>query len=233
MHAFFCPDLETGLVNLPEEEAHHATQVLRLSVGQRIALLNGRGTRAEAELVDVSRKRCVAMVLESVQLPPERSARIHLAVSHTKQADRFEWLIEKAVEVGVDRITPLATARTERSRARVDRMERVAISAMKQSQRAWLPQIDELTPLEHLLLEPLPPQRFFGLLAPDSLPLADLYSPGTDTLVMIGPEGDFTPGEVEQMRASGAMPMTLGRARLRTETAALAACTWMSLQQPG
>ncbi len=233
MHLFFCPDLETGLVNLPEEEAHHATQVLRLGVGQRIGLLNGRGTRAEAELVDVNRKRCVAMVLESIEIAAERSARIHLAVAHTKQAERFEWLVEKAVEIGVDRITPLATSRTERARARIDRLERVAISAMKQSQRAWLPQIDTLTSLRDLLSEPLPKQRYYGLLAEHSLPFRDLYEPDSDALVMIGPEGDFTPAEAEQMRAHGAMAVTLGSARLRTETAALAACAWMSLHQPG
>ncbi|HRD51149.1 MAG TPA: RsmE family RNA methyltransferase, partial [Flavobacteriales bacterium] len=135
MHLFFCPDMESGLVNLPEEEAHHATQVLRLAVGQRIGLLNGRGTRAEAELVDVTRKRCVAMVLDTIESPAKDNARIHLAVAHTKQADRFEWMIEKSVELGVDRITPLSTVRTERGRARIDRMERVAISALKQSQR--------------------------------------------------------------------------------------------------
>lgn len=232
MHLFFCPDLETGLVNLPEEEAHHATQVLRLGVGQRIGLLNGRGTRAEAELVDVSRKRCVAMVLESAELGVERNARIHLAVAHTKQADRFEWMVEKAVEIGVDRITPLATTRTERARSRIDRLERVAISAMKQSQRAWLPQIDPLTPLSDLLTEALPQQRFFGWLAEHSLPFRDIYEPGSSALVLIGPEGDFTAAEAEQMRAHGAMAVTLGGARLRTETAAIAACAWMSLHQP-
>ena len=233
MHLFFCPDLETGLVNLPEEEAHHATQVLRLGVGQRIGLLNGRGTRAEAELVDVSRKRCVAMVLESTEVAVERGARIHLAVAHTKQADRFEWMVEKAVEIGVDRLTPLVTSRTERAKARIDRLERVAISAMKQSKRAWLPQIDTLTSIGELMSEELPKQRYFGWLTEHSLPFHDLYEPHSDALVLIGPEGDFTAAEAEQMRVHGALAVTLGNARLRTETAAIAACAWMSLQQPG
>jgi len=233
MHLFFCPDMESGLVNLPEEEAHHATQVLRLAVGQRIGLLNGRGTRAEAELVDVSRKRCVAMVLESVEHPAERNGRIHLAVAHTKQADRFEWMIEKAVEIGVDRITPLATARTERGRARIDRMERVAISALKQSQRTWLPQIDPLSPISEFSSEQLPEQRFFGHLDHLSIPFADAYDPTAHAVVLIGPEGDFSPAETEMLLANGFVSVTLGLARLRTETAALAACTWMSLKQSG
>ncbi|MFZ1693283.1 MAG: RsmE family RNA methyltransferase [Flavobacteriales bacterium] len=233
MHLFFCPDMESGLVNLPEEEAHHATQVLRLAVWQRIGLLNGRGTRAEAELVDVSRKRCVAMVLDTTESPAKESARIHLAVAHTKQADRFEWMIEKAVELGVDRITPLATVRTERGRARIDRMERVAISALKQSQRAWLPQIDPLMPLPDFIAEKLPEQRFFGHLDPLSVPFTAAYSASSDAVILIGPEGDFTPAEAEMLLANDFLSVTLGNARLRTETAALAACTWMSLSQSG
>ncbi|MBK9148796.1 MAG: 16S rRNA (uracil(1498)-N(3))-methyltransferase [Flavobacteriales bacterium] len=233
MHLFFCPDLESGLVNLPDEEAHHATQVLRLAVGQRIGLLNGRGSRAEAELVDVSRKRCVAMVLETEDVASERGARIHLAVAHTKQADRFEWFVEKAVEIGIDRITPLATARTERGRARIDRMERVAISALKQSQRAWLPQIDPLTTLGDLLVEALPEQRFFGHINAQSIPFREAYHPEADAILVIGPEGDFTPAEIEELLAHDHAPITLGNARLRTETAAVAACAFMSLKQSG
>ncbi|MBK9175836.1 MAG: 16S rRNA (uracil(1498)-N(3))-methyltransferase [Flavobacteriales bacterium] len=233
MHLFFCPELEPGLVDLPEEEAHHATQVLRLTVGHRIGLLNGRGTRAEAELVDVSKKRCVAMVLESTQHPTERSALIHLAVAPTKQMDRFEWFVEKAVEIGIDRITPLQSQRTERARLRTERLERVAIAAMKQSQRVWLPAIDGITTLEDLLREAHPSQRFFGWCMDGPVSLMDQYEASRDALVLIGPEGDFTPAEAEQLQAAGVLPVSLGSARLRTETAALAACMWMSLAQQG
>lgn len=233
MHLFYCPDLEPGLVDLPEDEAHHATQVLRLSVGRKIGLLNGRGTRAEAELVDVSRKRCVAMVLESTQHPAEREASIHLAVAPPKQLDRFEWFVEKAVEIGVDRITPISSQRTERMRLRPERLERVAIAAMKQSQRVWLPAIDGLTALDDLLREARPPQRFFGWCMDGPASLMEQYQPTLHTLVLIGPEGDFTPAEAEQLQADGIAAVSLGMARLRTETAALAACAWMSLAQQG
>lgn len=231
MHLFYCPDMEQGLVELPQEEAHHATQVLRLSIGVRVGLLNGRGTRAEAELVDVSRKRCVAMVMDSKDHPAERAARIHLAVAPTKQLDRIEWLVEKAVELGVDRITPLQTSRTERIRVRLDRLERVAIAAMKQSQRNWLPAIDPLTALPDLLAERSEARRYFGwcMGGPDAF--MEAYEPDRDALVLVGPEGDFTPAEAEEMMAANAMPVGLGAARLRTETAALAACMWMSLSQ--
>lgn len=231
MHLFYCPDLEPGLVTLPEEEAHHATQVMRLGVGERIGLLNGRGTRAEAELVDVARKRCVAMVFESEEVARERAGNIHLAVAPTKQIDRLEWLVEKAVELGVDRISPVLTTRTERSRLRLDRLERVAIAAMKQSMRAWLPLIDPPVPLQQLVDETPAPQRFFGWCVPDQPALMNVYEPGIDALMLIGPEGDFTPLEAQQLMSSGFTAIALGEARLRTETAALAAITWMSLAQ--
>jgi 16S rRNA (uracil1498-N3)-methyltransferase len=231
MHLFYCPDMELGLVELPEEEAHHATHVLRLSIGVRVGLLNGRGKRAEAELVEVSRKRCVAMVMESKDHPPERKARIHLAVAPTKQLDRIEWLVEKAVELGVDRITPLQTARTERKMVRLDRLERVAIAAMKQSQRNWMPMIDPLTTLPDLLAERTEAQRYFGWCMGDPASFMEVYAPDRDALVLIGPEGDFTPAEAEELMAANALPVGLGDARLRTETAGLAACTWMSLSQ--
>jgi 16S rRNA (uracil1498-N3)-methyltransferase len=231
MHLFFCPHLEPGLVELPEEEAHHATHVLRLGIGQRIGLLNGQGTRAEAELVDVAKKRCVAMVLESRQWPHERQARIHVAVAPTKQMERLEWLVEKAVELGIDRFTPLMTARTERGRVRVDRLERVAISAMKQSRRTWLPEIDEPIALADLLREPLPAQRFFGWCEGAQPSFMEAYSPAADALLLVGPEGDFTAAEAASLEADGVRAVALGQARLRTETAALAAVAWMSLAQ--
>lgn len=231
MHLFHCPDLTGSVIELPEDEAHHATSVLRLAVGARVGLLDGSGTRAMAELELVTKRGCSARIIERTSTPPERTARIHLAVAPTKQMDRYEWFVEKAVEIGVDRITPLITDRTERAKLRVDRLQRVAISAMKQSQRAWLPRIDELTTLTRLLTGDLPAQRSFGWCEGEHHSLMERYDHGHDALVLIGPEGDFTAGEAEQLRASGFVAVSIGTARLRTETAALTACTWMSLAQ--
>ena len=231
MHLFFCPELADGPVVLPEEEAHHATAVLRLKAGDRIGLLNGKGMRAEAELVEVGKRGCTALVRSTTSVPAERTASIHIAVAPTKQADRIEWFVEKAVELGVDRITPLFTQRTERTRMKTERLERVAIAAMKQSQRAWLPRIDALTSVADLLKGPMPAQRFFGWCEGVHVPLMKAYDPGADALVLIGPEGDFTPEEVMLLRAKDFNAVSLGAARLRTETAALAACAWMSLRQ--
>lgn len=231
MHLFYCPDPLVDLVELPEEEAHHAVSVLRLKVGDRIGLLDGKGNSAEADLIEVGKRRVVAEVQERTQHGPERLARIHLAVAPTKQMDRYEWFVEKAVEIGVDRITPLITARSERSKLRVDRLHRVAVSAMKQSQRTWLPQVDEPIKLNPLLATTLPAQRLFGWCEGERTSLMNAYGTTSDVLLLIGPEGDFTVEEADQLRKAGFRAVSMGDARLRTETAALAACTWMSLAQ--
>jgi 16S rRNA (uracil1498-N3)-methyltransferase len=231
MHLFHCADLLGTSADLPEEEAHHATAVLRLTVGTRIGLLDGAGMKATGEIESTSKRGCTVRILERVMVPAERVARIHLAVAPTKQMDRYEWFVEKAVELGVDRITPLATERTERDKLRIERLERVAISAMKQSQRAWLPRIDELTTLDQLLSEDLPQQRLFGWCEGEHTSLMERYHPAQHVLVMIGPEGDFTPEEADALLTNGFRSVSIGVARLRTETAALTACTWMSLAQ--
>lgn len=231
MHLFHCADLSIDVIELPEEEAHHATAVLRLAAGQGIGLLDGKGTRAIAELTDVTKRRCLARIVSRDVQAAERAARLHMAVAPTKQMDRYEWFVEKAVEIGVDRITPLVTERTERGKLRIDRLHRVAIAAMKQSQRSWLPRIDGLTTVMALLAEPLPTQRLFGWCEGEPPALMTSYSPAADVLMLIGPEGDFTVEEAQALRATGFTAVSLGQARLRTETAALAACAWMSLIQ--
>lgn len=229
MHLFHCADLGTGTVSLPDEEAHHALHVLRLRAGSTVGLLDGKGGFAEAELTTVDKKQCLATVIRRDQAIPERAARIHLAVAPTKQMERFEWFLEKATELGVDRITPLQTERTERTKLRHDRLERVLIGAMKQSRRRWLPQLDGLTRLSEL--ESGAPQKFFGWCEGQRMELARTYNPVKDALIAIGPEGDFTPEEAEMLTAKGFRAVSLGTSRLRTETAALAACAGMNFAQ--
>lgn len=230
MHLFHCPTLGPSTAELPEEEAHHALHVLRLATGATIGLLDGKGGFAEAEITATGKRTCGVQVRRMEHSPPERSSRIHLAVAPTKQIERYEWFLEKATEIGVDRITPLLTHRTERSKLRHDRLERVLIGAMKQSQRRWLPQLDGLTGLAELVKEPAP-QRFFGWCEGQRTELATAFRPEQDVLLLIGPEGDFTPEEAGLLSAAGFLPVALGQARLRTETAAIAACTWMNFAQ--
>lgn len=229
MHLFHCPDLDGAEVELPPEEAHHAVHVLRLKQGDAIGLLDGKGCCAEAELVQADKRGCTARIITRTQDQAERTSRIHLAVAPTKQIDRFEWFLEKATEVGVDRITPILTQRTERDKLRTDRLEKVLVGAMKQSQRRWLPQLDALTKLGDL--ESDAPQKFFGWCEGEHAPFTSLYKPQQSALMVIGPEGDFTPEEAEAFLAQGFRAVSLGQARLRTETAAIAACTWMSFRQ--
>ncbi|MEO8734238.1 MAG: RsmE family RNA methyltransferase [Flavobacteriales bacterium] len=230
MHLFHCPDLGPALAELPEEEAHHAVNVLRLSTGSIIGLLDGYGSYAEAELVEATKKKCTVRILRKETDGPERHARIHLAVAPTKQMERFEWFLEKATEIGVDRITPLLTHRTERDKLRADRMEKVLIGAMKQSQRRWLPKLDKLTKLKDLDASNAQ-QKFFGWCEGEHVDLTSAYDPKKHALMVIGPEGDLSPEEAELLMAQGFQAVSLGMARLRTETAAIAACAWMSFAQ--
>ncbi len=227
MHRFHCTGLQAPEVHLPEEEAAHALRVLRLRDGDRVELVDGAGMEALGVLRLTGRQEVQVVISDRRVLPGPRTA-LHLAVAPTKQAERFEWFVEKAVEVGVERITPLATARTERGHLRHERLLRVAVSAMKQSRRAWLPRIDPLTALTDLIAGPVPAQRFVAH-ASGAAPLMDLYDPAQDALVLVGPEGDWTDEELQLLHDAGFRTAGLGEARLRTETAALAACTWMSL----
>lgn len=233
MHSFFCPSIGGTSIALPDEEARHAFGVLRLRAGEHIHLLDGKGNSAEAQIAAADKHGCTARVLSRTHIASERSARIHIACAPTKQADRFEWMLEKCTEIGVDRITPLLTKRTERSHLRMDRLWKIAISAMKQSQRAWLPQLDEPTALDTFLAQQLPAQRFFGWCVGDRSPLTTAYRAAADAVMVVGPEGDLTNEESELLEAQAFVAVGLGSARLRTETAAIAACTWMNFaQQP-
>jgi 16S rRNA (uracil1498-N3)-methyltransferase len=228
MHLFYSPDLVEGINALPEEEAHHAFHVLRVKTGDRFGLLDGKGGHAEAEVIEAGKKG-VLVQTGPIDREVKKTTEIHLAVAVTKTSDRFEWFLEKAVELGIDRLTPLLTDRVKRDRMRIDRLQKIAIAAMKQSRRRYLPVIDPLTRLKDLPHSS--DQRYFGWCEGDHPSLMQLYTTASSALVVIGPEGDLTPTEAQQLMEQGFKAISLGKARLRTETAALAACTWMSLMQ--
>ena len=227
MHRFLVTDLSAPTIALPADEAHHAVHVLRLRAGDRIALVDGRGTLAEATLLTADKRSCTAEVTAQ-QHTPDPAAGIHIAVAPTKSIDRFEWFLEKTTELGVARITPLMTQRTERGHLRHDRLLKVLVSAMKQSQRTWLPQLDAPTSLPDLLPE-LAPQCYFGWCVGEHDAFAARYDATRPVSMLIGPEGDFSEEEATLLRAHGAQAVSLGAARLRTETAAIAVCAWMNL----
>ncbi|WP_426492186.1 16S rRNA (uracil(1498)-N(3))-methyltransferase [Hymenobacter sp. 102] len=223
-HTFFAPDLTTAPTHtLPEDESKHAVRVLRLTEGDAVVLVNGQGGVFGAEVAEANPKRCQLRIVQPRQMA-RRPYHVHLAVAPTKNLDRMEWLVEKATEVGVDQITFLRCARSERRELKLERLEKIAVSALKQSGQAWLPQLTELTDFGRFLPTVTPETTFIAHLEDgERTPLARVAGLATGCCILIGPEGDFTPQEIEAAFACGVRPVTLGASRLRTETAALAA----------
>ncbi len=231
MHRFFAPDIATT-ATLPEEESRHCTRVLRLVEGDEVEVIDGCGNLYRCRISLAHSKHCAVEILDRQQLSPHWGSRVELAVAPTKNLDRIEWMAEKCTEMGIDRITPLLCQHSERKVLKTERLHKILVAAVKQSLKAQLPQLDELTPIAHLIGENSNAQRFIAY-CDESLPrndrhsLAQVYDPGRDALVMIGPEGDFSPAEVQAALQAGFVPVTLGDSRLRTETAALAAIATM------
>ncbi|UPL51104.1 16S rRNA (uracil(1498)-N(3))-methyltransferase [Hymenobacter sublimis] len=222
-HTFYAPDVTLPTYTLPEDESKHAVRVLRLGAGDAVTLVNGRGGVYEAQVEAADAKRCRLRVVRE-QLVPGRPYQVHVAVAPTKNLDRMEWFVEKAVEIGVDTLTFLRCARSERRELKLDRLEKIAISALKQSGQAWLPTLTELTDFARFLPTTPPETTFIAHLEDgERTPLARVAATGSACCILIGPEGDFTPQEIAAAFARGIRPVTLGASRLRTETAALAA----------
>ena len=232
MHTFFAPDLSGPTYTLPEDESKHAVRVLRLSAGSAVELLDGRGGRYTAAVAEANPKRCQLRITHHEAVLP-RPYFTHIAVAPTKNLDRMEWFVEKAVEIGVERITFLRCARSERRELKLDRLEKIAVSALKQSGQAWLPQLDEMTDFAAFVAEVTPETTFIAHLEEgERTALTQVAAAGPGCCVLIGPEGDFTPAEIGLARDRGIRPVTLGGSRLRTETAALAAVFTVHLARP-
>ncbi|MBD5234445.1 MAG: 16S rRNA (uracil(1498)-N(3))-methyltransferase [Bacteroidales bacterium] len=226
MIRFFAPDIATEAV-LPESESGHASRVLRKQAGDVVEIVDGKGKLYTCTIVDPHHRHTLVRVDSVVELPKVWKPRITVAVAPTKHADRMEWLIEKLVEIGIDRFVPLRCERSERKELKTERIEKIAVSAMKQSLKAVLPEIDETTPLLRFLEaeSSTAAQKFVGYCddAVERRLLARAYTPGSDATLLIGPEGDFSPAEIEACFRAGFTAVTMGDNRLRTETAALVA----------
>jgi len=221
----YAPDLrpDQPTYTLSEDESKHAVRVLRLAPGAPVLLVDGRGTLASTVVEDANPKRCTLRLTGHDLLPP-RPTYTHVAVAPTKNLDRIEWLVEKAVEVGVERLSFLRCARSERRDLKLERLEKIAVSALKQSGQAYLPQLDELTDFDKFITEIDPATTFIAHLeAGERTALAQVIGAAPRCCVLIGPEGDFSPSEIALALGRGVRPVTLGSSRLRTETAALAA----------
>ncbi|MFZ6053360.1 16S rRNA (uracil(1498)-N(3))-methyltransferase [Halocola ammonii] len=226
MQLFYFPRTSDNTIELPADESRHLVKVLRKKVGDIVHATDGEGFLIEAKLLDENH-RGVRLEKLKEEKQPERTYEFTLAIAPVKNNDRLEWCIEKATEIGVTRIVPILCEHAERKKIKLDRLERIAISAMKQSNQFYKPQIEELTKFKDFIEERGEGERYIAHCEEDQ-PRRQFVSQvksGVPTTILIGPEGDFSPDEIEQALESGFGPVALGNTRLRTETAAVVSAT--------
>lgn len=228
MHLFLADDTTGPYAQLPAEESKHCVRVLRIGVGDEVWVTSGDGVMCRARVSNPDDKACEVEIMERWSDYQRHPFHLHVAVAPTKNSARLEWFVEKAVEIGIDRITPVLCDHSERSNQKTDRLEKLALSAMKQSLKAKKTIIDKPIKLTDFLnsLDPGNTCRAVCYCTGDNRhTLKEIYTPGQDALVLIGPEGDFSEREIATALAKGFRAVTLGSSRLRTETAALYATT--------
>ena len=229
MHVFYTPDIQTS-TELPEEEAQHCVRVLRLTAGDEISLTDGKGNFYRAEISVATHKRCLVNIKETIYQEPLWDGHLHIAMAPTKNMDRNEWFAEKATEIGFDELTFLNCRFSERKVIKTERIEKILVSAIKQSLKARLPRLNEMTDFCTVIEKDFKGQKFIAHCYEGEKPLLkDVLTKGEDALVLIGPEGDFSEEEVKKAIEKGFVPISLGKSRLRTETAALVACHTMNM----
>jgi 16S rRNA (uracil1498-N3)-methyltransferase len=227
---FYNKDFNPEQAALTEEESGHCVRVLRQKVGDSIHIVDGKGNLYKAEITDDNPKRCALKVLGITQQFGKKHYYIHLAIAPTKNIDRMEWMVEKAVEIGVDEITFLLTDRTERRHLKADRMKKIAISAMKQSVKAYLPKVNELVDYKKFVTNAEQDELFIAhLVEGERHSLYRTAQTSKSYCILIGPEGDFSPQEVTIALQNRFTPVTLGTNRLRTETAGIVVCHTLNL----
>ncbi len=232
MHTFYSPNILNNTAVLSPEESAHCLRVLRLGKGDKVTLIDGKGGMYEAVIAEPAANACRLEITALLPSPPERKHKIHIAIAPTKSIDRFEWFIEKSVEIGVDTITPLLCQRSERRVLKTDRLHKLIVSTIKQAMVPRLPVLNELTAFEKLVEDPVLPHanRFIAHCQPgERRELKNEQLAACDAIILIGPEGDFTPDEVKLAVENGFIPVSLGYNRLRTETAGVVACHTVNL----
>ena len=227
MQLFYAADIsrDADFYTLSEEESKHCVRVLRMSEGDTFSITDGRGTIFGVKIVDADPRRCRVKIVDRIESYEKRDYSLQMAVALTKNMERYEWFVEKATEIWVDVITPLLCERSERRHLKTDRLEKVAVSAIKQCLKAYLPEIEELTPFKELVEKPFDGKKFIAHIEKDRerILLKDALRGGERVLILIGPEGDFSPEEIDLAHRHGFADLSLGTSRLRTETAAIAA----------
>lgn len=225
MHIFYTPDINSDTCILNEEESRHCVKVLRLESGSMLQLVDGKGGFYTAVIEDPHPKRTKIKVLSIQKDYGKRNHYLHIAIAPTKNIERMEWFLEKATEIGIDEITPLICDRSERREVKAERLNKVITSAVKQSIKAYHPKLNEAERFSDFILNNAHSQKFIAhCIESEKFALKEQIKLNSDYLVLIGPEGDFTPDELNAAIKQDFIAVSLGNSRLRTETAALEAC---------
>lgn len=229
LQLFYTTHIENKYAYLPEVEARHAVQVLRKKVGDLLHFVDGQGNWYEGIINETGKKKCILEIITIKENFAPLPVHLHIGIAPTKNIDRLEWFLEKATEIGISEITPILCQRSERKNIRLDRLEKVVVSAMKQSLKAYLPKLNNLTPfpkfIQSIDSQTATSSRFIAHCAEDEKKqlLQRNYTTGSDVCILIGPEGDFSTPEVELAFQHGFGAVSLGNSRLRTETAGIVA----------
>ena len=225
MRRFYSNNIQENYIYLDLEESRHIAKVLRLKTGDKVEVINGSGLCYIAELTTVDTRACVLVIKDTIK-SSENEYGIHLAVAPTKNINRWEWLIEKATEIGVDQITPMLCTHSERRALKLERQERIVIAAAKQSHKTKFPQISSPTTFEEIVRYTQAEEKFIAHCY-EEIPrqsLIKLHQSSKKVLILIGPEGDFSKEELDMALKNGFQSVELSKSRLRTETAAIVAC---------
>jgi 16S rRNA (uracil1498-N3)-methyltransferase len=225
MHLFYTPNILADFYQLDEEESKHCIRVLRLKNGDQVNLIDGKGGFYLAEIIDDHPKKTTLKVFSVQKEFAKRNHYLHIAVAPTKNIDRFEWFLEKATEIGIDEITPIICDRSERKEVKIDRSNKIITAAVKQSLKGYHPQLNKQITFKEFIAQASADMKYIAHCeVGDKKSMASAFITQQKYLILIGPEGDFSPTEIDIALQNGFVPITLGTSRLRTETAALQAC---------
>ncbi len=230
MQLFYTTEFKGNHAILDKNDSGHLIRVLRKQKGDQVHFTDGKGNLYTGMIEIDDPKKCMIQIIEKKENFEKRDYFLHLAVAPTKNLIRFEWLIEKATEIGIDEITPIICNHSERKVIKTERLERVALAAMKQSLKAWLPKINDAIGFNEFISLKQKAQKFIAYISPDVTNLLqDDYEKGNNSIVLIGPEGDFDIEEIRLAKEYRYTPISLGKNRLRTETAGIVSCTIIHL----
>jgi len=230
MHLFFTPDISSETYTLNEIESKHCVKVLRLTMNDQIELIDGNGNFYEAKIIDPNPKKCQVEVTNTIPEFGKRNHYLHVAIAPTKNMDRFEWFLEKATEIGIDEITPILCEHSERKVVKPERLEKIIVSAIKQSIKAYKPKLNKLISFKDFIQQEFEDIKYIAHCEDwEKQALKRNYEKGKSATILIGPEGDFSKEEIEMAKANDFIETSLGPSRLRTETAGVVACHTINL----